>query len=121
MYDKTMTVIDDYLQKIEPSRRQQLERIRKIAKETAPGSQEVISYGMPTLQYHGKSFLGFNVHSNHIGIYPYGGEEINVFQKEITELGYGFSSGAIRVNFDKQIPEDLLKKIIRHRIKRLSV
>jgi uncharacterized protein YdhG (YjbR/CyaY superfamily) len=38
----------------------------------------------------------------------------------LTELGYGFSSGAIRVPFDTPIPETLLKQIITHRINRID-
>jgi uncharacterized protein YdhG (YjbR/CyaY superfamily) len=116
-----MTPIDTYLEKIEPVKRTALERIRKIAKQVVPDAQEVISYGMPTLQYKGKSFLGFNAHVKHIGIYPYGGEETEVFKDRISELHYGFSSGAIRVPYDKPIPEALLKEIIKHRIKRIKV
>lgn len=114
-----MSVIDDYLKNIESKKREQLERIRKIAKEVVPDAQEVISYGMPTLKYKGNSFLGFNAHTNHIGIYPYGGEEIEVFKDKLTEYGYEFSSGTIRVPDDKPFPEGLLKKIIKHRVKRI--
>ena len=115
-----MIVIDDYFKKIDPEKRKELERIREIGKKVVPEAEDAISYGMPTLKYKGKSFLGFNVHSNHIGIYPYGGEEIEVFKDKITKLGYGFSSGAIRVPFNNPIPEDLLKEIILHRIARLN-
>jgi uncharacterized protein YdhG (YjbR/CyaY superfamily) len=118
-YTFFMTVIDEYLKKIEPEKRKQLERIRQIAKQTVPEAQEAISYGMPTLKYKSKSFLGFNTHANHIGIYPYGGEEIEVFKDKLTEYNYGFSSGAIRVPYDKPIPESLLREIIHHRIKRI--
>lgn len=119
-YTVFMSVIDDYLKKIAPDKRKQLERIREIAKSVVPDAQEVISYGMPTLQYKGKSFLGFNTHTSHIGIYPYGGEEVTVFKDKLTKLNYGFSSGAIRVPYDKPIPEALLKEIITHRTKRLE-
>jgi uncharacterized protein YdhG (YjbR/CyaY superfamily) len=115
-----MTVIDDYLEKNAPANRAELERIRAIAKRKVPDAQETISYGMPTLKHKGKSFLGFNVHAKHIGLYPYGGEEIEVFKDRLSELGYGYSSGAIRVPFDKPIPEDLLLDIIQHRIDRIS-
>ena len=115
-----MSVIDDYVKKLEPEKRSQLERIRQIALQTVPGATEVISYGMPTLQYKGKSFLGFNAHVNHIGIYPYGGEEIEKFKDKLNELRYGFSSGAIRVPFDNQIPEDLLREIVLDRVKRIN-
>lgn len=115
-----MTVIDEYLKDIEVTKRKELERIREIAKQVVPDATEVISYGMPTLQYKGKSFLGFDAHTQHIGIYPYGGEEIRVFKKKLIALGLGFSTGAIRVPFDTPIPEELLKKIIQHRINRID-
>ena len=113
-----MTAIDDYLTNIEPAKRKQLERIRKIAKRVVPDSTETISYGMPTLQYKGKSFLGFDAHANHIGIYPFGGEEITVYKDKLKD--FGLSKGAIRVPLDKPFPEELLKEIIQHRIKRIK-
>ena len=42
-----MSVIDDYLSKLEPDKRKQLERIRTIPLHVVPDAQEVISYGMP--------------------------------------------------------------------------
>lgn len=113
-----MTVIDEYLKKIDPAKRAALERIRKIAKQAVPEATETISYGMPTMQYKGKSFLGFDAHTNHIGIYPFGGEEITVFKGKLKD--FGLSRGAIRVPLDKQFPESLLKEIIQHRIKRIT-
>ena len=113
-----MSVIDDYLGKIEPGKRARLERIRVIARQVVPDAQEVISYGMPTLQYHGKSFLGFDAHVSHIGIYPYSGEEISIFKDKLG--AYGLSKGAIRVPYDTPFPESLLKEIITHRIKRIT-
>jgi uncharacterized protein YdhG (YjbR/CyaY superfamily) len=116
-----MTIIDDYLQKIEPTKRKQLVRIRKIAKQVIPEAKETISYRMPTLKYKGKAFLGFNAHANHLGIYPYGGQEIEVLKDELSRYEYGFSAGAIRVPYDKPFPESLLKQIIRKRIRRITV
>ena len=46
-----MSLIDDYLKKVEPSKRKQLERIRVLAKEIVPSAKETISYNMPTLKY----------------------------------------------------------------------
>jgi uncharacterized protein YdhG (YjbR/CyaY superfamily) len=114
-----MTVIDDFLQNAEPSIRRQLERIRKISKQIVPEAEDCISYGMPALKYKGKQFIGFSPHKNHIGIYPHGKEEIEIFKNQLVELGYGFSSGTIRIPFDKPIPENLLTEIIKHRIKRI--
>ena|SRR5579872_6777826 len=115
-----MTAIDRYLKKIEPEKKKRLERIRKIAKQVVSQAEDTISYGMPTLKYKGTSFLGFNVHKNHIGIYPYGGEEIEMIKDKLSRLEYKFSKGAIQIPFDKPIPESLLKEIIQHRIKRIN-
>lgn len=118
-YTYRMSVIDQYLMTVDNQNRKELERIRSIAKELIPEAEEVISYGMPTLKYKGKSFLGFSIRSKYIGIYPYGKEEIELYKNKLEKLNYGFSSGAIRIPFDKPIPEDLLKEIIRHRTERI--
>jgi uncharacterized protein YdhG (YjbR/CyaY superfamily) len=114
-----MTVIDDYLKHIEEDKRKELERIRFIAKKVVPEAEEVIGYGMPTLTYKGKAFLGFNAHKNHIGIYPYGGEEIEKLKDKLIAQKYIFSKGAIQVPFDNPISEELLKEIITLRINRI--
>lgn len=110
-----MTVIDDYLAGVEEPKRAQLERIRFLAKQIVPTAQEVISYKMPTLTYEGKPFLGFDAHKNHIGLYPYSGEVIELLKDRLKE--YGTSSGAIRVPVDRPIPEALLKDLIDCRIR----
>jgi uncharacterized protein YdhG (YjbR/CyaY superfamily) len=113
-----MTLIDDYLTNIEPSKRQELERIRILAKKTVPGAEEAIVYGMPTLTYQGKPFLGFNAHKQHIGIYPYSSQVIETLKDQLHD--YGFSKGAIRIPLDQPISEDLLKHIIHERLKQIT-
>lgn len=109
-----MTVIDDYLKKIEPSKKKALERIRVLGKEVVPGAEEAISYGMPTLKYRGEPFLGFDAHKNHIGIYPFSGHIIETLKKELSE--YRSTKGAIQVPLDKPIPKATLRKVINARL-----
>jgi uncharacterized protein YdhG (YjbR/CyaY superfamily) len=113
-----MTVIDDYLTNVEPSKRKELERIRTLAKKTVPDAEEAMSYGMPTLKYQGKPFLGFDAHRKHIGIYPYSGQVIEELKDQL--YGYGFSKGAIRVPLDHPISEELLKHIIQQRLQQIT-
>jgi uncharacterized protein YdhG (YjbR/CyaY superfamily) len=110
--------IDDYLKKIQPAKRRELERIRAIAKRAVPEAEETIAYGMPTLKYQGKPFLGFNAHAKHIGIYPYSGKVIPQLKSELRDCGT--SSGALRVPLDEPIPATLLKKIIGLRLKAIQ-
>jgi uncharacterized protein YdhG (YjbR/CyaY superfamily) len=112
-----MTVIDDYLKNVEASKKKELERIRTLAKKIVPSSEEAIVYGMPTLKYQGKPFLGFDTHKNHIGIYPYSGEVIETLKDQLHE--YGLSKGAIRVPLDNPISESMLKLVIDCRLQQI--
>jgi uncharacterized protein YdhG (YjbR/CyaY superfamily) len=110
-----VSAIDDFLKRVEPERRRELERLRTLAKEIVPDAQETISYGMPTLKYAGKPFLGFNARKHHVGIYPFSGHVIETLKNELK--AYSCSKGAIQVPFDKPIPKTTLKKLINRRIK----
>src|SRR5215470_10222100 len=84
---KLMTPIDEYLTKVEPAKRRELERIRALALAAVPTAQEAIVYGMPTLKYQGEPFLGFDAHKHHIGIYPYSGQVIEELTDQLHEYG----------------------------------
>src|ERR1700730_15706614 len=100
-----MTLIDDYFTKVEPAKRKELDRIRTLAKKIVPSAEEAISYGMPTLKYQGKPFLGFDAHKNHIGIYPFSGQVIEELKDQLHD--YAVSKGAIRVPLDHPLSEAL--------------
>lgn len=106
-----MKTIDGYLKTVESRKRKELIRIRKLAKAIVPKAEETISYGMPTLKYEGKPFLGFDAHRDHIGLYPYGARPIAMLKEELKN--YKTSSGAIRVPLDEPISKSLLAKLIR--------
>ena len=113
-----MTVIDDYLLNVETSKRQELERIRTFAKKVVPDAEEAITYNMPTLKYQGQSFLGFDAHKNHIGIYPYSAQVIETLKDLLHD--YGVSKGAIRVPLDHPVSEELLKQLIDCQLKQIT-
>lgn len=113
-----MSVLDDYLTKVEPQQRRELERIRSIVKEMLPDAEEVISYAMPTLMYRGQPILGFDAHKNHIGIYPYSGRVIS----KIKELNkYDKTKGAIREDLNNPLPKLLIQKMVTERLKQLGL
>jgi uncharacterized protein YdhG (YjbR/CyaY superfamily) len=109
-----MTPIDEYLAKFEPAKRKALERIRALSKKAVPKADETISYGMPTLKYQGKPFLGFDAHANHIGVYPYSGRVIETLREKLH--AYKTTKGAIRVPLETPIPERTLRAIIDSRL-----
>lgn len=113
-----MTAIDDYLAKVEAPKRKELERIRRLAKKAVPSAEEAIVYGMPTLKYQGKPFLGFDAHKNHIGVYPYSGRVIETLKDQLRD--YGLSKGAIRVPLNQPIPESILREVILCRLEAIE-
>ncbi|HEY9085123.1 MAG TPA: DUF1801 domain-containing protein [Candidatus Tyrphobacter sp.] len=113
-----MKSIDDYLKKIEAPKRRALERIRALAKAAVPSAEEAIVYGMPTLKFQSKPFLGFDAHKNHIGIYPYSGKVIPALKDRLRR--YEVSAGAIRVPLEKPISATLLKQVINLRLKAIK-
>ena len=106
--------IDDYLAKVDAKKRESLERIRKLAIKAVPDADETISYGMPTLKYRGKPFLGFAAHTHHIGIYPFSGRVIETLGEALGD--YETTRGAIRVPLETQIPESTLRAVIMCRL-----
>ena len=91
-----------------------LKRSCGTVRESAPKAEETISYGMPAFKFNGKSLVYFAAHKNHVGFYPTS-SPIEYFQKELSP--FKTSKGAVQFPLDKPIPYDLVKKIVKFRVK----
>ncbi len=94
-----------------------MKKIWKIIKDTAPELKEKISWGMPTF-YLNKNICHFAHNKNHLGFYP-GGEAVEHFSPELGD--YFFSKGTIHFPYDKELPEDLIKRIVLYNIEKDSI
>lgn len=104
--------IDEYIRQFPLETQVILTRLREIIKESAPDAAEKISWQMPTFVYHG-NLIHFAAHKNHIGIYP-GPEAIKVFEENLVE--YKTSKGAIQIPFNKPLPVELIREIVKFRV-----
>jgi len=68
---------------------------------------------MPGYKLNGM-LVWFAAHTNHVGFYPKA-TPIEVFKEELAD--YKCSRGAIQFPFKKQIPFDLITKIVKFRVK----
>jgi uncharacterized protein YdhG (YjbR/CyaY superfamily) len=68
---------------------------------------------MPTFKLKG-NLVWFAAFKNHIGFYPKT-SAIETFRKELSN--YEVSKGTIRFPLDKPIPFDLVRKIVKYRVK----
>lgn len=64
-----MNEIETYIQKFPGSVQEILQNIRKLIKDNAPDTEELIAYGMPAYKTNKKPLVYFAAFKNHIGLY----------------------------------------------------
>ncbi|HOW34724.1 MAG TPA: DUF1801 domain-containing protein [Methanoregulaceae archaeon] len=104
--------VDAYISTFPADIRVILEQLRKAIHESAPGAQEAIRYGIPTFMFHG-TLVHFGVYEHHVGFYPTP-SAIRAFEDELRP--YPHAKGSIRFPLDKEIPLDLVRKMVRFRV-----
>jgi len=107
--------IDEYIATFPKNVRDVLEEFRRVIRESAPEAEEAISYGMPAFKLNG-NLVFFAAWNNHVGFYPGGNSVIEAFKKELSQ--YKQAKGTIQFPYDKPIPFDLVKKIVKFRVKK---
>lgn len=107
-----METIQEYIKSCPIVMQPRLQEIYTCMKETDTKLIEKISWGMPTFYYH-RNVIHFALHKNHIGIYP--GEETMVhFEQELKK--YKRSKGAFQILHTQDIPESLIRDIIKYHL-----
>ena len=106
--------VDDYIAGFPQDVQKILEKVRTTIRKMAPGAEETISYQIPTFKLNGSYLIYFAGFKNHISLYPAprGAEE---FKKELA--AYEGGKGTVRFPLDKSIPFDLIKRIVKYKIK----
>ena len=104
--------IDDYITDFPPDVQAVLQKMRATIHEAAPEATETISYAIPTFVYHGYlvHFAGFK---NHVSLFPTGAD-LGPINEELA--GYKTSKGTIQFPLNKEIPYDLISRIVRLRV-----
>jgi len=105
--------IDEYIDLFSGDIKARLIKIRETIKEIIPEATETIKYQMPTYVLFG-NLVHFAAFKNHIGLYPTP-SGIEAFNEELSE--YVTTKGAIQFPNDKSIPYELIKNIVKFRVK----
>jgi uncharacterized protein YdhG (YjbR/CyaY superfamily) len=109
---KKYTSINEYIADFPPDVREILEKLRRVIKESAPGAEESMSYGMPGYRLNGNSLVYFAAWKKHIGFYG-ASSAVEAFKKELSP--YKQLKGTIQFPLDRSFPYDLIGKIVRFR------
>jgi uncharacterized protein YdhG (YjbR/CyaY superfamily) len=105
--------VDDYIASFSPEVRERLEAYRAVIRKAAPEAKEGISYGMPAYTLNGP-LVYFAAHKAHVGLYALP-QAIEAFKDELS--GYKTSKGTIQFPFDCDPSLDLVRKIVRFRVR----
>jgi uncharacterized protein YdhG (YjbR/CyaY superfamily) len=104
--------VDSYIRSFPENIRVILQQIRETIKNAAPGAEECISYQMPAYKQNGP-LVYFGAAKNHIGFYPTA-TGVEAFKNEFS--AFKWSKGAVQFPIDKEIPFDLIERIVRFRV-----
>lgn len=107
--------VDEYLAGIPEPARSTLNHMRAVIRSVVPReTEEIISYHIPMFKYRGM-LVGYAAYAKHCSLFPTGSGVIEKFAKELKN--YSTNKGTIRFPADKPLPDALLKKIVRQRVK----
>jgi uncharacterized protein YdhG (YjbR/CyaY superfamily) len=102
--------IDEYIRTFPQETQEILQKIRKAVNKSAPGCEETMSYGIPTLKLNGKYVVYFAGFKNHVSVYPiFVTTGDKTLQKEL--MPYLSGKGTAKFPLNKPIPYDLIEKI----------
>ena len=113
----TSKTVQEYLNKLEPPKKIELERIRALIKQEVPEAEESISYQMPAFKLSGKPLIYYAAFKNHFSIFPTSGP-ITELTKELKP--FQTTKGTIKFSLEKPLPDELIKKILQTRIKQIN-
>lgn len=111
-----VSTIDEYIAGFPKEVQKRLKEMRTIIKKSAPGAEEAIKYGIPTFVMK-KNLVHFGGYQNHIGFYP-APSGIDALEKETA--AYRAGKGTLQFPHDEPLPEALISKIVKNRIKDIA-
>jgi len=109
--------MDEYIAGFPSDVQEILERIRKTIRKAAPNAEEAISYQIPTFNLKGRYLVYFAAYKKHVSVYP---APIGNAEFKVEMSVYGAGKGTARFALDKPIPFDLIRQIVKFRVKENS-
>ncbi len=120
---KTYKNVEEYIKLADKDKQDLLKRVREIIKDTIPDAEESIAYGMPAYSWKSSSneksepLFYFAAMKGHLGLYPTPGP-IEV-SKDVLDK-YSTSKGCVRVPYGEPVPEKIIQKLLKERLKEIK-
>lgn len=112
-----MDNVDVYIAQFEAPIQQRLEDLRNLTTSLVPEAVESYTYGLIGYKYKGKPLVYYGGFTHHIGFYatPNGHE---AFKKEFEAYKQG--KGSVQLPHTKDLPIDLIERVIRFRVESIE-
>jgi len=106
-----------YLAALPSDKRAGLEKLRRTLKRLLPKAEECISYGIPAFRNPDGVIVYFAAMKSHLSFFPTS-HPIEVCAQELK--GYATSRGTIRFPIDTPLPDALVAKLVKVRLKQMA-
>jgi uncharacterized protein YdhG (YjbR/CyaY superfamily) len=106
--------IDKYLDKVRPTSRVLLKKLRKTIHAAVPGLEECISYRLPAFRFQGTVIAGFSETSTGCSYYPFSGRTLKTIAADIK--GYSKTKAALHFGPSLPLQAPLVRKLLKARI-----
>jgi uncharacterized protein YdhG (YjbR/CyaY superfamily) len=110
--------IDAYIAALPGEQRTALQTVRETIAATVPEAKEAISYGMPAFRYRGRPLIWYLAARKHCSLFP-GAAAVDLYRTELA--GFVLSKGTIRFTPERPLPQDLVARLVRHRLAQLEM
>src|SRR5688572_6706824 len=101
------STVDEYIASFAPDVQRTLESVRAAIRAAVPGTEERISYGIPTFTLDGRYVVYFSGWKRHVSVYPIPDVEADT---ELAEqiAPYQAGKGTLKFPLDKPMPLELI-------------
>ena len=100
--------VDEYIASFPPDVQRMLEEVRAAIRAVVPGTEERISYGIPTFALNGRYVVYFSGWKRHVSVYPIPDADADL-AREIKP--YMAGKGTLKFALDKPIPIELIQRV----------
>jgi uncharacterized protein YdhG (YjbR/CyaY superfamily) len=116
MARKRPTTIAEYIRSARPAGQPHLRRLYALLKSVAPKAEETIKWGNPFF-VEPRFVFAFSACKAHCNFAP-SAAALKAFQKELKN--HPTTKNFLQLPYDKPLPEDLIRKIAKYRLRNLS-
>lgn len=110
--------VDGYMATLPDDRRAAMESLRQTIRAAAPAATEAISYNMPAFRLDGRFFVSYEAYKRHYSLFPWTDEMVEELGDAVRP--YAVGKGTLRFPADEPIPLDVVRRIIRIRLRELT-